>query len=129
MPVMFDVAPLLDGRRSAVLVPATLDDLARLTPDGDWLPLGGTPLGEPIYDVDHFGHSTHHCGENMVIRSLTSGQLYQFITSDIRLVRCDDLTADVLAALGHDTRASFDAEWGEALGSRRAWLIYLAPLP
>jgi hypothetical protein len=125
--VMFDVEKLLTGKRCAVLGPATTGDRCRPTPDDQWVSINNHPVGSQAAVVSHYGRHTSKVGGLMTIRSLATNRVYTFQIVEIRLVRASELTADELAALGHDDRDSFDEEWGESLEDRRCWLQYLIP--
>jgi hypothetical protein len=128
MPITFDAEAFVDGRRSATLAPATHSDRARLTPDGGWLGIDDIEIGTQIHEVNHFGRHTTTHGTVMHMESIVSRRIFPLMVTDIHLVRCSDLTPDELAELGHADRASFDAEFGESLGDRRAWLIRVIPV-
>jgi hypothetical protein len=125
--VMFDVEKLLTGARMATLTPATTADRCRPAPEDQWLPLDALPVGNQAAVVSHYGKHTSKTGGLMTIRSLATNRTYTFEITAIRLVRANDLTVDELAALGHDDRSSFDLEFGDTLGNRRCWLLYLTP--
>jgi hypothetical protein len=124
----FDAEALLDGRRSAVLIPATPNDRIRLAADGARQRLDAIPVGAKVYEVVHFGFEFSQVGATMAMRSLRTDRRYALTVTGIHLVNCAELTPDELAALGHASRASFDGEWGEVLDDRLAWFIHLIPL-
>jgi hypothetical protein len=111
----------------ATLTPATTADRCRPAPEDQWLPLDALPVGNQAAVVSHYGKHTSKTGGLMTIRSLATNRTYTFEITAIRLVRANDLTVDELAALGHDDRSSFDLEFGDTLGNRRCWLLYLTP--
>jgi hypothetical protein len=128
MAALFDAEALLDGHRSAVLVPATPADRIRLTPADVRHRLDDIPIGAAVYEVNHFGHEFSQVGATMSIRSLRTGRRYALTVTGIHLVRCSELTPGELAELGHASRASFDGEFGAAMGDRPAWFVRLIPL-
>ncbi len=129
MAAMFEAEALLDGRRSAVLIPATAADRIRLAPDDVRRCLDDIPIGAAVYEVNHFDHEFSQVGATMSMRSLCTGRRYALTVTDVHLVRCSELTPGELAKLGHASRASFDGEFGLALGDRPAWFVRLIPLP
>jgi hypothetical protein len=124
----FHAEELLDGRRTAVLIPATPNDRIRLAPDGARQRLDTIPVGTKVYEVLHFGFEFSQVGATLTMRSLRTGQHYALTVTGVHLVNCDELTPDELIELGHASRASFDGEFGLALGDRPAWFIRLIPL-
>jgi hypothetical protein len=129
MAAHFHAEELLDGRRSAVLIPATDADRIRLTPNDVHHSLANIPIGAAVYEVNHFGYEFSQVGATMSMRSLPTGRRYALTVTGIHLVRCSELTPGELAELGHASRASFDGEFGSALGDRPAWFVRLIPLP
>jgi hypothetical protein len=129
MVATLEAETLLDGRRSAVLAPATILDRIRLTPEcppqkPDDLQL---TIGIEVYEVNHVGRDCCRVGEEKSIRSLKTGRRYPMLVTGIRLVDCDALAPDDVAALGYANHEDFKRAWS-MLNTPCGWLIHLLPL-
>jgi hypothetical protein len=126
MIALFDAEALLDGRRSAVLAPATDLDQIRLVPDGPCCQLSDVAVGTEVSEVNIVGRDLSQVGVEKSIRSLKTGRRYPLLVTSIRLVDCKALVPGDLAALGYASHADFEHAW-RMLNTARGWLIRLTP--
>ncbi len=129
MVALFEAEALLDGRRSAVVAPATILDLIRLTPDSPQQKPNELKLaiGLEVHEVAVVGRDLCQVGVEKSIRSLKTGRRYPMLVTGIRLVDCHALAPDDVAALGYASFEDFRQAWS-MLDTPCGWLIHLLPL-
>ena len=128
MPAMFDAEALVDGRRTAIMAPATILDQIRLTPDAECQNVDDNlEEGTEVYEVNICGRDRCRVGAETSIRSLATGRRYPLLVTRIRLVDCHALAPDDVAALGYPSREDFERTW-QLLNTPTGWLIHLIPL-
>jgi hypothetical protein len=129
MPIIIGVQTILDGSRTAVLVPAVTRDRVRLTPDGDWISIDDIELGTEVYEVNHFGQHTSQKGSTWSIKDLLNRELTaQVVICTISLERANQLTDAQLATLGprlDQGILGFDSI--EQMEDRRVWYVSIIP--
>jgi hypothetical protein len=127
MPVILGIERILNGSKTAVLLPALAGlDRVQRQPGGPWQLVDQIVIGESVHEVRR-PMLTTTCGELLTVRALLPPKrtIYVLVT-EIVLVRPDQLTTVQRAALGPP-----DLRWGvdlvEAMKSRPGWWVAILP--
>ncbi len=131
---------ILDGSKTALLIPAIPSDHYRtsaigLWPDDDWRARDdGFVHGRMVHTVNHYGHpadASHYVtatGGFVSIRALPSRERIQAQVAEIRMVECARLSDDEMRELGYPDRAAYMADAGRTMQRRKAWFVRIIPL-
>ena len=108
--------------KSAMLTQATARDRFRAG-DG-WHDVAGADWrhGHQVEEVNHFGRHQIAAGDVLVVERVDGSVVAEVQVTDIRMADTERLTPTELAALGYDSRRSFDDGWGTAFAGK-AWLM------
>jgi hypothetical protein len=115
----------LDGRKTALLMPALSVDRYQEVPGGPWrLRDDGFAHGRPVSAVRHaFRGYVSEEGALIPLRSLTTREVIQIQVTGIRMVEVDDLSDQEIRDLGYPTRDAFWKETGWLMAGQIGWFV------
>ncbi len=126
---MLSTERLLDGSKSALLVPSISLDRYRETNTNPWCSRDdGFEHGKQVFEAEIARRFICTEGEVFPVLSLQTRQSIQVQAVEIRMVECSRLTDAELIELGYTNRTSYQIEIGNFLGGQRAWFVRLIPL-
>lgn len=125
---LFHAEKLLDGARSALLVPAVGMDQYQVHAGETWRSLtDDLPLGTLVHAVRHLQRTESCVGGLGSVRALPGKARIEVQIISIQLLDGTALTDHELAALGYADRASFETGLSGLLGQQRSWFIHVIP--
>jgi hypothetical protein len=115
----------LDGRKTALLLPALSVDSYQEVPGGPWrLRDDGFEHGRPGSAVRHAFHGyVSEEGALIPLRSLRTREVIQIQVTGIHMVECNDLSDQELHDLGYATRDAFWQESGWLMAGQIGWFL------
>jgi hypothetical protein len=115
----------LDGRKSALLLPALSVDQYQEAPGGPWrLRDDGFAHGRPVSAVRCVvQHSLIEEGRSIPLRSLLTREVIQVQVTGIRMVECNDLGDQEVLDLGYATREDFWHDAGWLMAGQCGWFL------
>lgn len=131
---------ILDGSKTALLMPAIPSDHYRdspigLWPDDEWHARDDSFVhGRMVHTVSHYGPYESETGYVTAtsgfisIRALPSHERIQAQVTEIRMVECARLSETEMRELGYPDRAAYMADAGRTMQRRKAWFIRIIPL-
>jgi hypothetical protein len=120
----FHAERFLDGRKTALLLPAIPRDRYQAVDGSPWQARDdGFEHHHPVHSIHQAGRHVLTEGEVLSLRSLETGDCLSLRVLEIHSVECARLSDQDLADLGYPSRDRYDAEWGRLIQHRRAWLL------
>lgn len=128
--IMLNAERLLDGSKTALLIPALPTDRYRLAKDAPWR------RRDDGFMHDQRVHAMRQPatrlaaaeGDILDVRSLETRQVLQVQLTDLRMADCARLTNTDIFDLGYTRRLDYDIEIGHLMRGRTAWLARFIPL-